>query len=229
MLIPAAIEFVDIAGLVAGASKGEGLGNQFLANIREVDAIIQVVRCFEDPDVMHNMGSVDPVRDIEVINTELVLADLEACEKRLAKAQKQARGQDKEAIAEVALLEKIIPHLNTGKPANLLEVDDLERALLRSFFLLTGKPILYACQRRRDRHRGSVPESPRGAVAQFAREHHDADSTVICAKLESDLVGLSDEEAREFLSTYGRHRLRRFRTDPSHVCTARPAHLLHRR
>ena len=112
VVIPAAIEFVDIAGLVAGASKGEGLGNQFLATIREVDAIVQVVRCFEDPDVVHTMGSVDPVRDIEVITTELVLSDLEAVEKRIDKTHKKAKSGDKEAQAELALLEKLRPHLN---------------------------------------------------------------------------------------------------------------------
>jgi len=203
VIIPAAIEFVDIAGLVAGASKGEGLGNQFLANIREVDAIIHVVRCFEDSDVVHNMGGVDPVRDIEVINTELILADLEACDKRLVKAQKQARGQDKEGIAEVALLEKIIPHLNAGKPANLLELDDQERALLKSFFLLTAKPELYACNVSENDIADPSKNPHVAKVAAFARTHRDCDHTVICAKLESDLVGLSDDEAREFLSTYG--------------------------
>src|SRR6186997_3174573 len=117
-IIPTRISFVDIAGLVAGASKGEGLGNQFLANIREVDAIVQVVRCFEDPDVVHTMGAVDPVRDIEVITTELVLADMDAVAKRIEKSQKKAKSGDKEAIAEIALLEKLAPHLNAGKTAN---------------------------------------------------------------------------------------------------------------
>ncbi len=117
VVIPAAIEFVDIAGLVAGASKGEGLGNQFLANIREVDAIVHVVRCFEDADVIHTMGSIDPVRDIEVVTTELVLSDLEAVQKRIDKNQKKAKSGDKEAQAEIALLERLVPHLNSNKPA----------------------------------------------------------------------------------------------------------------
>src|ERR1044071_7214336 len=120
VVIPAAIEFVDIAGLVAGASKGEGLGNQFLANIREVDAIVQVVRCFEDTDIVHTMGGIDPVRDIEVITTELVLADLDAVAKRILKTQKLAKAGDKEAIIELALLQKLEPHLNSGKTANIL-------------------------------------------------------------------------------------------------------------
>jgi GTP-binding protein YchF len=203
VVIPAAIEFVDIAGLVAGASKGEGLGNQFLANIREVDAIVHVVRCFVDDDVIHNMGAVDPVRDIEVINTELILADIDACAKRLEKAQKKARGQDKEAIAEVALLEKTIPHLDAGKPANTLELDDQERALMRSFYLLSAKPVLYACNVAESDIADPSRNEFVGAVARYAREHHDAGSTTICAKLESDLVDLGPDEAREYLKEYG--------------------------
>jgi ribosome-binding ATPase YchF (GTP1/OBG family) len=120
VVVPAAIEFVDIAGLVAGASKGEGLGNQFLATIREVDAIVQVVRCFEDADIIHTMGSVDPVRDIEVARPNCVLADLEAVAKRIEKTQKKAKSGDKEAIIELALLERLAPHLNAGKTANTL-------------------------------------------------------------------------------------------------------------
>src|SRR3954471_20827506 len=137
VVIPAAIEFVDIAGLVAGASKGEGLSNQFLANIREVDAIVQVVRCFEDPDVVHTMGGVDPVRDIEVITTELVLADMDAVAKRIDKTQKKAKSGDKEAIIEMALLQKLEPHLNSGKTANVLPgAPDDEKLMMKLFQLL---------------------------------------------------------------------------------------------
>src|SRR5581483_15 len=145
VVIPAAIEFVDIAGLVAGASKGEGSGKQFLANIREVDAIVQVVRCFVDTDIIHTMGSVYPVRDIEVITTELVLADLDAVTKRIEKTQKKAKSGDKEAIAEVALLQKLEPHLNSGKTANTLAATPEEVALMKLFQLLTAKPVLFAC------------------------------------------------------------------------------------
>ena len=145
VVIPAVIEFVDIAGLVAGASKGEGLGNQFLANIREVDAILQVVRCFEDSDVIHTMGGVDPVRDIEVVTTELVLSDLEAVAKRIDKTQKKAKSGDKEAIAELALLEKLSPHLNEGKTANTIELTPEEKIVMKPFQLLTAKPVLFAC------------------------------------------------------------------------------------
>src|ERR1044071_9793939 len=141
-VVPAAVEFVDIAGLVKGASQGEGLGNQFLANIRETDAIVHVVRCFEDGDILHTMGSVDPVRDIEVITTELILADLDAVTKRIDKTQKKAKSGDKEAIVEMALLQKLEPHLNSGKTANLLPgATDDEKQAMKLFQLLTAKPV----------------------------------------------------------------------------------------
>ena len=130
-VIPAAIEFVDIAGLVEGASKGEGLGNKFLANIREVDAIVHVVRCFEDADIIHNMGSVDPMRTIEVINTELILADISSLESQKEKLVKRARGKEKEAIESLALLERLLPHLNDNKPAVTLSMNDDERVVLK--------------------------------------------------------------------------------------------------
>ncbi len=144
-VIPAVFEFVDIAGLVKGASTGEGLGNQFLGHIREVDAIIQVVRCFENSNIEHVMDTVDPVRDIEIINTELVLADLDSVEKRKAKQQKAAKSGDKKAIADVELLEKLEAHLNTGKTVVTLELTPEEKALVKGFFLLTAKPTLFAC------------------------------------------------------------------------------------
>src|SRR6202167_1973211 len=136
VVIPAAVEFVDIAGLVKGAAQGEGLGNKFLTHIREVDAIVQVVRCFEDADIHHVSGSVDPVRDIEVINTELILADLASVQKRADRQTKAARSGDKAAKAEVALAEKLIPHLDAGKPATTLALNDEEAKLMREFFLL---------------------------------------------------------------------------------------------
>lgn len=201
--VPAAIEFVDIAGLVAGASKGEGLGNKFLANIREVDAIVHVVRCFDNDDIIHNMGSVDPVRDIEVINTELILADLQSCEAQLERNVKKARGQDKEAIANVALLERLIPHLNEGKPASALPVSDDERSRMKLFSLLSLKPVLYAC---------NVDETtlaePDGnayvqAVKKHAAENRDTRVCVICAQVEAELCDLSPEEGAEFLKELG--------------------------
>jgi len=203
VIIPAAIEFFDIAGLVAGASKGEGLGNQFLANIREVDAIVQVVRCFEDPDVVHTMGSIDPVRDIEVITTELILADMEMVANRIEKATKKARGGDKEAQAELTLLNRLEPHLNSGKPANLLELHEDERAMLRLFQLLTAKPVIYAANVD-EKDLADPDANPHvAAVHKYAREHLDSGAVVICSKLESELIDLSPEEAAEFLHADG--------------------------
>ena len=202
-VIPAAIEFVDIAGLVAGASKGEGLGNKFLANIREVDAIVHVVRCFEDDDIIHNMGSIDPLRDIEVINTELVLADLSSLESQQEKAAKKARGGDKEAAENVALIERLLPHLNENKPAITLEMNEDERAVLKRLALLSAKRVLYAC---------NVAESdlaePSGnsfvkQVETFAREHHGAGICIISAAVEAELVDFDAAEAAEYLESLG--------------------------
>ena len=208
-LVPAAIEFVDIAGLVKGAASGEGLGNQFLSVIREVNAIVQVVRCFEDGDIHHVSGGVDPVRDIEVINTELVLADLAATEKRRDRQQKNARSGDKLAKAEIALCEKLLPHLDQGKPALTLELSDEEKKLLKEFFLLSAKPTLFAC---------NVSEADLSALAQgqdcpakqhveavraFAAAHFATEAVIISAQIESDLVDLSEEEATEYLTGIG--------------------------
>src|SRR5438067_10023149 len=143
-IIPAAIEFVDIAGLVKGASQGEGLGNKFLSHIREVDAIVQVVRCFEDPDVHHVAGAIDPVRDIETVTTELVLADLESVKKRRDRVAKDAKRGDKASLAEDAVLKKLEPHLDAGKPADTLDLAPEEKAIAKSFFLLTDKPTIFA-------------------------------------------------------------------------------------
>ncbi|MFI5357584.1 MAG: redox-regulated ATPase YchF, partial [Opitutales bacterium] len=203
VVIPAVIEFVDIAGLVAGASKGEGLGNQFLANIREVDAIVQVVRCFEDTDVVHTMGSVEPVRDIEVVTTELVLADLEAVTKRMDKTQKKAKSGDKEAQAELALLERLVPHLNSGKTANMLPAHDDEKALMALFQLLTAKPVLFAC----NVAEGDLATAEQNPfvqkVAAYVQAHHDAAYVPISAKIEAELIDLTPAEAREFLRDLG--------------------------
>ncbi len=203
VVIPAAIEFVDIAGLVEGASKGEGLGNQFLANIREVDAIIHVVRCFVDDDVIHNMGSVDPVRDIEVITTELILADFEMVEKRIEKTIKKARGNDKEAQAELDVLQKLLPHLNEGKPANLLELDDKETKILKLLQFLSAKPVLFACNVAEDDLADADANPFVEKVAEFVRTHHDAAYVPISAKIEYELIELSPEEANEFLQDLG--------------------------
>src|SRR5205085_934449 len=154
---PTAIQFVDIAGLVKGASAGEGLGNQFLSHIREVDAIVQVVRCFADPDVHHVSASIDPIRDIEVINTELVLADLATLQKRRDRLQKEVRAGEKQAKIENAIVEKMLPHLDTGKPAISAPLELEEKIVARNFFLLTSKPTLFAC---------NVAETDLAAVAK---------------------------------------------------------------
>jgi len=182
VVIPAAIEFVDIAGLVAGASKGEGLGNQFLATIREVDAIVHVVRCFEDPDVVHTMGSVDPARDIEVVATELILSDLDA---------------------ELALLERLAPHLNANKPANILGVNEEEARLLRLFQLLSAKPVIYACNVAEGDLAAAEQNPFVQKVAAFVQAHHDAAYVPISARIESELIDLAPDEAKAFLKDLG--------------------------
>jgi hypothetical protein len=198
-IVPTRVEFVDIAGLVKGASQGEGLGNQFLANIRETDAIVQVVRCFDSDDIIHVAGSVDPVRDIEVINLELALADLGQVERRLERARKQAKASV-EARTEVALLERIAAHLGEGKAARLLELGDSEAELVKSLGLLTRKPIIYAA---------NVSESDLAsgnAWVEKVRAHAAAEGSkvvVVSAQVEAELVALSEEERRDFLATLG--------------------------
>ena len=203
VVIPAAIEFVDIAGLVAGASKGEGLGNKFLANIREVDAIVQVVRCFVNDDIIHNMGSVDPIRDIEIINTELVLADLESVERQKEKAVKKARGNDKEAQAICELIDRLIPHFYEGKSANTLDVSTEKAALMKNLHLLSSKPIIYAANVSDDDLSDADANELVSKVRAYAKESHDADCVIISAEIESELVDLSPSEAKEFLHDLG--------------------------
>ena len=201
-IIPAAIEFVDIAGLVAGASKGEGLGNKFLANIREVDAVVQVVRCFDDDDILHNMGGVDPIRDIDVITTELILSDIQTCEKQLENNRRKAKGMDKDAIKNVELLEQILEHLNQNKPANTLSHSDDEIDRMKSYFLLTSKPVIYACNVSEDDILEGTNKYVK-AVTEFAQKEHNASTCVICARLEEELSSLSEEEAGEYLKELG--------------------------
>lgn len=203
-VILAAIEFLDIAGLVAGASKGEGLGNKFLSNIREVDAIVHVVRCFVDDDVIHNEGSVDPIRDIEIITTELILSDMESAEAQKVKYLKKAKSGDKEAIARATLLERIIEVLNEGKPASILEYDELELLHLRHFGLLSIKPVLYACNVAEDELASAKTTNPYVAKVQdYVSSHHDAGICVISAKLESELAEFSPEEGQALLEELG--------------------------
>jgi GTP-binding protein YchF len=203
VIIPAAVEFVDIAGLVKGASQGEGLGNKFLSHIREVDAIVQVVRCFEDPDIHHVAGAIDPIRDIETVSTELVLADLEAIKKRLEKGAKDAKRGDKQAVAEEAVLKKLEPHLNVGRPALTLELTPEERALSKTFYLLTDKPTIFAANVKETDLAGADQNSHITKVREYARTHIDCETVVISAQIESDLIDLSPEEAKEFLKELG--------------------------
>ncbi len=197
--VPTRMEFVDIAGLVKGASQGEGLGNQFLANIREVDAIVHVVRCFEDDDIIHVSGSVDPIRDIEVINLELALADLSQVEKRLDRARKQAKG-NKDLQIEVTALEKILTRLNEGQAARYVELEEEEEILIKPLGLLTRKPIIYGANvSEEDLATGNEWVE---SVRQIA-EKDGAKVVIISAQVEAELVELSEEECLDFLASLG--------------------------
>lgn len=199
-VIPAVVEIVDIAGLVAGASQGEGLGNKFLANIRETHAILMMVRCFEDPNVVHVAGSVDPMRDIDVIELELVLADLESAEKRVKKAQGAAKTGAKEAKAELALAEKVHAHLAAGKPARTLDASDDDRRHVATWNLLTTKPVLYCCNvGEEDLPDGNVWS--RKVAERAARE--GAGCVILCGKIEAELAEVSEDERKELLAAYG--------------------------
>jgi len=203
VIIPAAVEFVDIAGLVKGASQGEGLGNKFLSHIREVDAIVQVVRCFEDADIHHVAGAIDPIRDIETITTELVLSDLDAVKKRLEKGAKDAKRGDKVALAEEAVLKKLEPHLNEGKPAITLELAPEEKAVSRLFWLMTDKPTIFACNVK-ESDLATADTNPHVVkVREYAKQHFACEAVVISAQIESDLIDLSPEEEKEFLKELG--------------------------
>ncbi|MBP0047932.1 redox-regulated ATPase YchF [Marinobacterium sp. AK62] len=198
-VIPTTMEFVDIAGLVAGASKGEGLGNKFLANIRETDAIAHVVRCFEDDNVIHVANRIHPLEDIETINLELALADLESCEKQLQRVQRTAKGGDKEAIAAKALLEKLIPHLEEGQPVRALSLDENEQKLVRTFHLLTTKPTMYIANVSED----GFDDNPYLDQVKELAASEGAEVVAICNKLESEISELEDDEKLEFLQDMG--------------------------
>ena len=207
-IIPAAIEFVDIAGLVKGASEGEGLGNKFLSHIREVDAIVQVVRCFENDDIHHVAGSVDPVRDIEIITTELVLADMASVQKRIERQAKAAKTGDKVAKAEIDLGQKLLPHLDSGKPASTADLTDDEKKLLQTFFLLSAKPVLFAANVREEDlaalEQGDGSGNPHvKAVVDYAKSHHGTGTVVVSAQIESELSELPPAEALEYLAGLG--------------------------
>ena len=222
-----AIEFVDIAGLVKGASAGEGLGNQFLHHIREVEAIVQVVRCFENPDVHHVSATIDPVCDIEVINTELVLADFASLQKRRDRIQKQLHAGEKAATIESAIIEKLLAHLDLGKPAVTAELTAEEKAVAQGFFLLTSKPTIFACNVAESDLAIVAADDDRGgkasgnltgagvnapgnnaakrvaAVQDYANHHFATEAIVVSAHIESELVDLSEQEALEYLRGLG--------------------------
>jgi hypothetical protein len=202
-VIPAAIEFIDIAGLVKGASQGEGLGNQFLAHIRQADAIVQVVRCFEDENIHHVSGKIDPLTDIEVITTELILADLSTIQKRSERLQKQVRAADREAKKELDLLQKLEPHLNQNLPARTFPFSDDERKLVASLHLLSMKPTLFACNVAEKDLAESSQNNYVSDVRDYVAEHLDSEVVVISAQIEADLVDLSSEEASAYLKELG--------------------------
>ncbi len=203
-IVPATIEFVDIAGLVKGAAQGEGLGNKFLQHIREVDAIVEVVRCFEDKDIVHVAGALDPIADIQTIQTELVLADLETVTRAREKLEKNARGGDKDAKLSLAVADKLLPHLNSGRRALSLPLSPEEAAAARPFFLLTMKPMLYACNVSEAELATAETASPQVvAVREYARTHAGSEAVVVSAAIEAELAELPEAEAREYLAHLG--------------------------
>ena len=198
-ILPTTVEFVDIAGLVAGASKGEGLGNQFLANIRETDAIAHVVRCFEDPDVVHVSGRVNPVADIDIIDTELALADLDSVEKALQRAEKASKAGDKETVRWRDSLKKLRDHLDSGQPVRALALDDFERQKLRELPLLTAKPVLYVANVREDGFR----DNPHLEAVRARAAKEGAEVVAVCAAIEAVIAQLEEADRAAFLADLG--------------------------
>lgn len=200
-ILPAKLEFVDIAGLVKGASKGEGLGNKFLANIKEVDAIIHVLRCFESDDIIHVSGKVDPIDDAEIVNVELILADLESAEKQLSNLEKKAKGGDKDAKEQVELIKKIIPVLQAGNPARSIEFSEEEKVLVKRMFLMTAKPVLYVCN---VSELELETDNEHVKKVQELAKKENANCIKICAQIEQEVSTLeSEEEKKEFLEALG--------------------------
>jgi len=198
-VVPTTMSFVDIAGLVEGASKGEGLGNKFLANIRETDAICHVVRCFENDDIVHVSGRVDPRADAEVINTELALADLESIEKSLDKVSRQAKTGDKKVLAKQALLQRIYDHLAEGQPVRSLEMSDDDHLIMKDYQLITDKPVLYIANVNED---GFENNPALDELAALAKEEN-AEIVAVCAAIEAEIAELEDDEKGEFLAEMG--------------------------
>jgi GTP-binding protein YchF len=202
-ITPTTIEFLDIAGLVKGASKGEGLGNKFLSHIREVEAIVHVIRCFSDDNVIHVEGSIDPVRDIEIINLELIFSDMEVVDRRLDRSRKTARSGDRKAAEEVRIMEAIKQSLENGVPVRNMTLDSDEWEFVKQLFLLTSKPVLYACNVSED---SLLSGTDNNTYVKKVREHADNENSgtvVICAKIEEEIAELDENEKKEFLSDYG--------------------------
>lgn len=202
-IIPTSIEFVDIAGLVKGASKGEGLGNKFLSHIREVDAIIHVVRCFEDPDIAHIPGDIDPVRDIEIVNYELIIADIEMLRKRRERISKEVKHGDKHALAEDSILQKIEAHLNQGKPVLTCNLTNEERDIIRECWFLTDKPTIFVANLKESTISQGFDDPFAAKVKEYARTHYGCDTLAICAQLESELSDLAPDESLQYLNELG--------------------------
>ncbi|MGF1546172.1 MAG: redox-regulated ATPase YchF [Thiotrichales bacterium] len=200
-VVPTTMEFVDIAGLVKGAAQGEGLGNQFLAHIRETDAIAQVVRCFEDPDIVHVAGKIDPASDIEIINTELILADLDTAEKALSRVARAAKAGGKDALAQKQAIERLLQHLGAGYSARTLELSESERPLLRELHLLTLKPLLFIANVAED----GFENNPLLDAVNLAAVAERADVVPVCASMEAEIAELEDAEKLEFLEEMGLH------------------------
>ena len=231
-LVPAAIELVDIAGLVKGAASGEGLGNKFLAHIREVDAIVQVVRCFEDANIVHVEDHLHPIADIETIQTELMLADMESLARQKERLERVAKGGDtsaKAAKAQIEVAKRLLVHLEAGKPGADARADDDERALAQPFFLLSMKPTLYACNVAEDDLATADTNPLVAEVRQWVATHHGAEAVTISAQIESELAELPEAEAKEYLASHGVEESGVGDADPLDLPPARPAHLLHRR
>ena len=222
-VIPTSMEFVDIAGLVEGASKGEGLGNQFLANIRETDAIAHVVRCFEDENVTHVSSSIDPARDIEIINTELQLADLDTIEKAIARVQRIAKSGNKEALVEMKAYQDLLEHVNAGQPARTFTLDDDQVVLIRHLHLLTMKKVLYIA----NVDEQGFSENPLLAAVETIASREGAEVVVICNKLEAEIAELEDDEKMEFLAGPGHDGTGSGSGDPSWLSLARSTDLLY--
>ena len=202
-ITPTTIEFVDIAGLVKGASRGEGLGNKFLSHIREVDAIVHVVRCFDDDNIIHVDGSVDPARDIDTINLELIFADMDTVQKRKDKAEKSFRGGDKKAGTEVELAQRLYAHLESGRPARTLECTDEEKQIMQGWFLLTTKPVIYAANISENDLGRDENEIPYVKKVREVASSENAGVIVISAAIEQDIASMSPEEKKEFLDELG--------------------------